>query len=255
MSSYNSDDDRELSNSEKVLKLQMIAENRRNQMKIRLAEDRRRNQQLAELQQIAVDSRNQMKKRLADDRRNQQLQQLAEIAMNSRNQMKKRLAEDRRNQKLPEHQRIDQPLDELIRIAEARQEKMRSRNRRRNSFRRRKSFEEYNANVPFLRRSNSRGNSNERIIYNEPLEVINVSPRNETNFQRTLRLTLDRERNNPTAPRLQTNSSYVPPRSTYGTQFAVQDKDAIKRHTQYKRDSAARTITKMMKNKTRKRNK
>jgi len=254
MSSYNSDDDRELTNSEKVLKLQMIAENRRNQMKIRLAEDRRRNQQLQQLAEIAVDSRNQMKKRLAEDKRNQQLQQLAEIAVDSRNQMKKRLAEDRRNQKLPEHQRIDQPLNELIRIAETRQEKMRSRNPRRNSFRRRKSFEEYNANVPFLRRSNSRGNSDERIIYNEPLEVINVSPINETNFQRTLRLTLDRERNNPTAPRLQTNSPYVP-RSSFGTQFVVRDEDAIKKHTQAKRNSAARTITKMMKNKTRKRNK
>jgi hypothetical protein len=247
MSSYNSDDDRELSNSEKVLKLQMIAENRRNQMKIRLAEDRRRNQQLAELQQIAVDSRNQMKKRLADDRRNQQLQQLAEIAMNSRNQMKKRLAEDRRNQQLPEHQ----PLDELIRIAKARQEKMSSRNRRRNSFRRRKSFEEYNANVPFLGRSNSRGNSDERIIYNEPLEVINVSPRNETDFQRILRLTVERDRNNPTAPKLQKKCPYVP-RSSYGPNFAVRDNDAIKKHTQAKRDSAARIITKMMKNKTRK---
>ena len=160
--------------------------------------------------------------------------------------MKIRLAEDRRR---------NQQLAELQRIAEARQEKMHTKNRRRNSFRRRKSFEEYNANVPFLRRSNSRGNSDKRIIYNEPLEVINVSPRNETNFQRTLRLTLDRERNNPTAPSLQTNSSYVPPRSTYGTQFAVHDKDAIKRHTQAKRDSAARTITTMIKNKTRKRNK
>jgi hypothetical protein len=214
----------------------------------------KRTQQLAQLEGIALDRRNQMKMRLAEDRRRAtQLAQLEGIALDRRNQMKMRLAEDRRRAtQLAEDQQIAQQLDELIRIAEARKEEMRTRNRR-NSFRRRKSFEEYNANVPFLRRSNSRGNIDERIIYNEPLEVINVSPRNETTYERALNIARERERKNPTAPRTQTTKTSYVPRSSYGPNFAVRDNDAIKKHTQAKRDSAARIITKMMINKTRKR--
>ena len=140
-------------------------------------------------------------------------------------------------------------------MAEASREQMRTRTRRRQSFSRRKSFENYNANVPFSRRSNSRSNSNERIIYNEPLEVINVSPRTETDFERAMRIIKDRMRINPNAPRSQSNNMAYVPRSSFGTQFVVRDNDAIKKHTQAKRDRAARTITKMMKNKTKKRNK
>jgi hypothetical protein len=198
MSSYNSDDDlkpsspgklerqdnfRELTNSEKALKLINSAENRKKQMMLRLK------------------------------------------------------------------------LDKLQRIAEASKEQMRTRNHRRNSFRRRKSFEKYNANVPFSRRSNSRSDSHERIIYNEPLEVINVSPRNESNFQRAMRVIQDRVRLNPNVPRLQRMGMEYIPRSSFGTQFVVRDNDAIKRHTQVKRDIAARKIQRMVKNKTKKSNK
>jgi hypothetical protein len=161
----------------------------------------------------------------------------------------KNIAEERRRLFL------ERQLYDLQRMAEASREQMRTRTRRRQSFSRRKSFENYNANVPFSRRSNSRSNSNERIIYNEPLEVINVSPRTETDFERAMRIIKDRVRINPNAPRSQSNNIAYVPRSSFGTQFVVRDNDAIKKHTQAKRDRAARTITKMMKNKTKKRNK
>ena len=157
----------------------------------------------------------------------------------------KNIAEERRRLFL------ERQLYDLQRMAEASREQMRTRTRRRQSFSRRKSFENYNANVPFSRRSNS----NERIIYNEPLEVINVSPRTETDFEHAMRIIKDRMRINPNAPRSQLNNMAYVPRSSFGTQFVVRDNDAIKKHTQAKRDRAARTITKMMKNKTKKRNK
>jgi hypothetical protein len=149
----------------------------------------------------------------------------------------KNIAEERRRLFL------ERQLYDLQRMAEASREQMRTRTRRRQSFSRRKSFENYNANVPFSRRSNS----NERIIYNEPLEVINVSPRTEADFERAMRIIKDRMRINPNAPRSQLNNMAYVPRSSFGTQFVVRDNDAIKKHTQAKRDRAARTITKMMK--------
>jgi len=116
----------------------------------------------------------------------------------------------------------------------------------------RRSFERYEANVPFVRRSSS----SRRVSYHEPLEVIEVPAINsrETDFQRNLRLARERVIINPNAPQLVSNTAKYIPKSFFGTQSSVMDRGAIEQHLKYKQNKAARTIQRAIKKKqTRKR--